>query len=240
MIKKLTILAGTIIFALVIIFWENIIGDYKLKTRTLGNVIKNFSFSGQSSLKDWEEKVLKGKVVYTVVKDPEHDGYVLAESKNAASALYHKVKIDINRKPFINWKWRVNEFPGKSGPESISSKKDEDFAARIYVIFPAAFFTSSKAIEYIWAEKLPEGESGPSAYSNNIRVLVVRSGPHDGWVSERRDVWDDYVKLFGGEPRLDIGAIAFMTDADSTRTEASAQYDEINIGYNDTEVANAF
>ena len=132
----------------------------------------------------------------------------------------------------MSWKWRVDEFPKRTLPEQIGLKKEEDFAARIYVIFPAAFFTNSKVIEYIWAEQLPVGTLGVSAYSKNIKILVLRSGKHnEKWLFEKRNIYQDYVKLFGEKPRLNIGAIAFMTDADSTTSKASAAYDEIKIGY---------
>ena len=44
-------------------------------------------------------------------------------------------------------------------------------------------------------------------------------------------IYDDYIKLFGEKPKLNIGAIAFMTDADSTKTTANAVYDEITLSY---------
>ena len=139
--------------------------------------------------------------------------------------------MDIKKHPAISWKWRVDDFPERSLPEKIEDTKEEDFAARVYVIFPAAFFTRSKVIEYIWARTLPKGASGTSGYSKNIKVLVLESGESDDWRFERREVYKDYVKLFGEKPRLNIGAIAFMTDADSTKTTADAVYDEIEVGY---------
>jgi len=195
------------------------------------DIIKYFSFSKESCLKEWEEKILKGRVVYRLEKEGDDGAYVTAKSDNAASALYYRINLDIGKHPIIGWKWRVISFPEKSLPESIDNKKEEDFAARIYVIFPAAFFTGSKIIEYIWAEELEEGMSGTSGYSKNIKVMVLKKGPKPGWEYEQRDVYDDYVKLFGAKPSLNVGAIAFMTDSDSTSTEASCLYDDIKIGY---------
>lgn len=200
-------------------------------------VIKHFPFNEDFSLKEWEEKVFNKKVNYRVLKNPKGEGYVLAESSSACSGLYYKVNLSIRKEPVISWKWRVEKFPMKKLGESISLKKEEDFAARIYVIFPAAFFTNTKAIEYIWSETLPEGTSGNSAYTKNIKVLVLKSGKLDGqWKYEERNIYEDYKKLFGEEPRLDVGAIAFMTDSDSTRTEAIGQYDEIKVGYKDGKI----
>ena len=193
-------------------------------------LIKQFPFSEESSLKEWQEKILKGRVIYAVEKDGELS-YVKAESDNTASALYYKIKLDVDKKPRISWKWRVDKFPKRKNPERIEDTKEEDFAARVYVIFPAAFFTKTKVIEYIWSETMPKGTSGSSGYSKNIKVLVLEEGRSENWVSEERDIYADYLELFGEKPRLNVGAVSFMTDADSTKTSADATYDEIKIGY---------
>jgi len=204
------------------------INRFKLK-----DIIKYFPFTKENSLKEWEEKILKGHVIYKIERDEvDAESYVRAESDNAASALYYKMPVEIEKCPVIKWKWCVSEFPKRRFPEKIDLKREEDFAARIYVIFPASFFPKSKTIEYVWAEKLPAGSFGSSAYSKNIKIFVLRSGKcSEDWQHEERDVHKDYIELFGKEPVLNVGAIAFMTDADSTKTRASALYDEIKIGY---------
>lgn len=207
------------------------LGDFfRRKKIDIGAIVKHFPFSKENSLREWEEKILKNHVVYIIEKGSALS-YVRAKSEKSASALYYKVKLSENRRPAISWKWRVDKFPSRSLPETIEGKKEEDFAARVYVIFPAAFFTNSKCIEYIWAETLPAGTCGQSGYSKNIKVLVLQKGKSDAWRSEERDIVADYVKLFGKEPKLNVGAIAFMTDADSTGTSADAVYDEIKISY---------
>ena len=227
--KKLSIL-----FLIILIVSAIYVVDSKLyvfhKKPVVEELVRSFPFSKENSLAEWKEKLLKGRVVYGVEKD-NSNSYVRAESQKTASALFHKLKLDINKHPVISWKWRVDEFPVRKLPEDISSKKEEDFAARVYVIFPAAFFTKSKVIEYIWSETLPVGVFGESGYSKNIKVFVLESGKSEDWRFERRNIYDDYVKLFGSKPRLNVGAIAFMTDADSTKTNASAVYDEIEVGY---------
>ncbi len=196
-------------------------------------LIKWFAFREQDALKEWEEKVFKGHVVYVVEKDSA-DSFVRAKSDKAASALYYKIKLDAkNRNPVIKWRWNVECFPTKKLPESLETASEDDFAARVYVIFPARFITNSRVVEYIWAQTLPEGTAGVSPYSKNIRLMVLRSGLTDDakWHYEERDIITDYVKLFGSRPRMDVGAVAFMTDADTTRTSADSVYADIKLGY---------
>ena len=203
---------------------------FKKGSFDIKDVIKYFPFSEASSLREWEEKMLKGRVVYNIEKGDDLS-YVRAKSQKTASALYYKVELDISKHPVIRWKWRVDKFPTRKFPESIANKKEEDFAARIYVMMPAVFFTETKVIEYIWSETLEKGTSGQSGYSKNIKILVLEKGKANDWRFEKRDIYEDFVKLFGEKPRLKVGAIAFMTDADSTETSADAVYDEIKIGY---------
>lgn len=196
------------------------------------DIVKYFPFSKENSLKEWKEKVFKGHVIYEIEARGD-ESFVLATSNNTASALFYKIKMDMDRRPVISWKWNAKKFPSKNGIEDLKDAKQDDFAARVYVIFPALFFTNTKSLEYIWTEKIKEGTISASPYSKNLQLIVAQSGKEEGveWVYEKRDIYKDYVEAFGEEPRLDIGAISFMTDADSTGSSAEAFYDEIKIGY---------
>ena len=202
-------------------------GKYKTE------LVKWFPFSEENSLKEWEEKIFKGKVIYTIEKE-QTLSYVKAASKASASALYYRLKLDAkNRYPVVSWQWRAEQFPAKKLPENMESQIEDDFAARVYVIFPALFFTNSKVLEYIWAEKLPVGTIGTSPYSKNIKLFVLESGPDkdNKWASEERDIAADYIKAFGRMPEYNIGAVAFMTNTEHTGTSAEAMYDDIRLGY---------
>jgi hypothetical protein len=195
-------------------------------------IVKRFPFSEENALKEWEEKIFKGKVLYRISAQ-DHESFVLATSEGTASALYYKIKLDMKKRPVIRWKWDARKFPLKGGQEDLKDVKKDDFAARVYVIFPAIFFTNSKAIEYIWAENTPEETVAPSPYSKNLQRIVAECGKKEGveWVSKERDIYKDYVTAFKEEPKYNIGAVAFMTDADSTQSSAEAFYDDIELGY---------
>ncbi len=226
--KKLIIqlLISTLIAALIVA------AIVHYKRSMLRDVVKHFAFSTEGSLKEWKEKIFKGHVKYSI-KKADHESFVLATSKGTASALYYKIRLDMKKGPVISWKWNAQMFPAKDSVESLKDAKTDDFAARVYVIFPALFFTNSRALEYIWTEKIKEGTIAPSPYSKNLQLIVAESGKKENpeWIYEERDIYSDYVKAFGEEPKYDIGSIAFMTDADSTRSMAETFYDEIKIGY---------
>ena len=200
------------------------------KAKEEGLIVKYFPFSRPDSLKEWDEKVLRKRVSYKI-ESGEDGSYVHAISRNSCSAMHYKINLNPRRHPIFSWKWRVGKFPDKKSPDDFLSKKEDDFAARIYVIFPALFFTNSKVLEYIWAEDLEVGTISRSPYTNNIKLIVVESGlSEEGkWVLEERDIFEDYVLAFGVKPTLKIGNIAFMSDSDSTKSSSEAYFDEIKL-----------
>ena len=227
-------------FALILFLAVFFLRQGKLIKRPLGGIpspkceiVRTFAFSDENSLKDWEEKIFKSKVVYKIEKD-NGLSYVRATSDKAASALYCRIKLDAkNNRPMIIWKWRVEKFPDKTRPESLEMTNEDDFAARLYVIFPAMFTTNSKVLEYVWSETIPVGTTGTSPYSKNIKLIVLEQGKEKDkrWFTETRDIYSDYLKLFGHPPEYDIGAIAFMTNTEHTGTTAEAMYGDIQVGY---------
>ena len=62
-------------------------------------------------------------------------------------------------------------------------------------------------------------------------MVAVESGDEKAgtWITEERNVYEDYRTLFGEEPPV-IGAVALMTDTDNTGGEAIAYYGDITLG----------
>jgi len=172
--------------------------------------------------------VLNGQVDYEILKRGG-DGYVQALSDKACSALYYRIGYKLKDYPVISWQWQVAKFPDKSCAKT--DKEKDDYAARLYVIFPFLNFSSSRFIEYVWDDCEPAGTIIKSPEGDNIRLIVARSGKDEGqeWTSEKRNVYEDYVLAFGNPPERRVGAIAIMCDADSTRTKAESMFDNITI-----------
>lgn len=185
--------------------------------------ISRFAAEGLSG---WQSKVFKGKTDYHPIQD---NGRIViqAHSKGTASGLVKKVELDPVRYHYLRWSWKIAHIVEK-GDET--TKAGDDYAARVYVIFPGRFFWQTKAINYIWANWLPKGKAVPNAYTSNAMMLAVESGPKlaGQWLSEERDILADYRRLFGEEPH-EIGAIAIMTDTDNTGSDATAWYGDISI-----------
>ncbi len=191
--------------------------------------LKKFTFDDDKPLANWNKMILNGEVSYIPMKQGE-EGFVKALSNKTCSALYYRIKFKLNQYPLLSWKWKALQFPDLS---SISGEKDkDDYAARVYVIFPFFSFSSSKFIEYVWAENIPVGTIMKSPVAKNVKLIVARNGKvtNDEWVSESRNVYEDYVKAFQEKPRMSVGAVAIMCDADNSKTQAESLFDDIAIG----------
>lgn len=202
-----------------------------LSARTFGfELPKWFPFSAERSLNEWETKIFKGKVVYEVKEDTLH-----ALSKSSASAIFYRIKQRFRAQdyPMLSWKWKVVKFPDQEKLKNRQGIERDDYAARVYVIFPSIFILSSKVLEYVWDEAAPLESISSSPYSGNIKLIVTHSGNREigKWVPEERNILDDYRRAFGRDPSLRVGAIALMSDADNIADVAEAYFDDIRIGY---------
>ena len=181
---------------------------------------------------------------YRVVRDGE--GWVLeARSEAAASALYRPLDLDLRAHPRLTWRWKIGNVLVNGDART---KKGDDYAARVYVAFrhdPArataweratygayrllyGTYPPRAALNYIWDNKLPPGTTLDNAYTDRARMIVLRSGEADvgRWVTETRNVVDDYRRLFGGDPPP-IAGVAVMTDTDDTGERVVAWYDAL-------------
>jgi hypothetical protein len=138
-----------------------------------------------------------------------------------------RVDVDLEATPVIRWSWKV----AGPLPQGDERRQDgDDYGARIYLIFSHPLPWKTRAIAYIWANRLPRGESLPNAYTTNLRMLAVQSGRarNGQWLKEERNVVEDYRRLFGSSPPP-LRGVGIMTDSDDTRGEALAWYGSISF-----------
>ncbi len=185
-------------------------------------VIGNFS---QGSLKGWEQHAFEGRTIYRIEKD-DHGTILKASSHHSASALYHRVHIDLTRTPYIHWRWRIRHI--LTGPDE-REKSGDDFPARIYLISSGGlFFWNTKAINYVWSSREPRNAIWPNPFTANSMMLSVESGAiyTRQWRSYKRNIREDFKHLLGRDVSH-IDAVAIMTDTDNTKSDARASYGDI-------------
>lgn len=195
------------------------------------HIIERWALDTPESLAAWEEKIFKGKTQYLIQGD-ESGGYLKASSQASSSGLYQKIRRAVEPGLILSWEWKAAEFPKKPHPNRLAAREQDDFAARLYVIFPGRTFFDSRVIEYLWDEFLSEGTVASSPFSSRVKLFVVRSGPGNrqgGWTREERNLYEDYTALFESKPDRPLEAIAIMSDSDNTRTSSTAFFRNLEI-----------
>jgi len=203
--------------------------------------------AGASLPHDWRPLTFSRIERHTDYSLVEENGTVVvkAVSDQSASGLTRAIAIDPAAYPVIQWRWKVNNVLLKG---DVSSKAGDDYPARIYITFAfdpdragylarlehqAARLLLGKdvpyrAISYIWGSNSPAGTMVANAYTDRAMMFVVESG--DGksgqWLTEQRNVYEDYKRAFGEAPTM-ISGVAIMTDTDNTRESAVAWYGDI-------------
>lgn len=197
----------------------------------------------------WRPHVMRRDRGLTVYEGVERDGrravHALADA--STSGLRCDVDLDPLATPWLSWEWRVDQFP-----EGISVGDDErdDSPARVVVSFDGDETSLAprdrmfrEMVEFLTGTVLPfatlmyvwDGQAGPEtvlAYPRTGRVqyLVVESGPARAgrWLGYRRNVVEDYRRVFGGEPGR-IRHVGLLSDSDDLKLTTEAWFANLSF-----------
>jgi len=196
----------------------------------------------------WVDKFSEGKVVNDVpagwklekkTGDPElkvqqsgGDSFVRFRSDNSSFGLKKEMDFDIKDYPYLNWRWKVTRLPEKG---DFLKKDTDDQAAQVYVLFPRfPAKLNTEIVGYLW-ESNPKnkGREGESPAWSKSKVIVLQAGPEklNQWVQEKRNVYEDYKKLFKKEPPKS-GGIALYINTQHTQGKAESYFGPIYFSKN--------
>lgn len=176
-------------------------------------------------IQGWDEKSFRGHTEYVLV---QQDGrsVLAAKSNSAASGLFKKIDIDLERTPYLNWSWKIDHVLAAANERS---KKGDDYPARVYVVFSSGpSFWKTRTLNYVWSSNQTVNAEWPNAFTGSAHMIAVEGGREQvgQWRSYRRNVREDFKKYFG-EDLVQAHAVAIMTDTDNTDQDASAYYGDI-------------
>ncbi len=181
---------------------------------------------------------------YSLVED---DGTVVvkAVSRASSSGLTREITIDPKQYPIVEWRWKIENVLQKG---DVTTKQGDDYPARLYITFAYdeskidfldqmqyelaralhGKYPPTGAINYIWESRSPVGTMVPNPYTDRAIMIVIESGADKvgQWVTESRNLYEDYQKAFGDDPPA-VSGVAVMTDTDNTQESAVAYYGDI-------------
>ena len=165
----------------------------------------------------------------------------------SASGLVEFLDIDPHERPVLAWQWKITR--PVEGADT-THRWGDDAPARVLLSFSGdvqslplsdrLWFNQVKLIsgiqipyatlEYVWGAGAPEETVVINSFSPRIRTILVRNSPEplDEWVTETRDVVEDFRRAFGEEPGR-ITAIAVYTDADATLARSQGYYGDLTF-----------
>ena len=172
---------------------------------------------------------------------------VRATSDNAASGLMRPVRIDLERYPLLQWRWKITRLIDKA---DATRKEGDDYPARLYIVFDYDIdrlrwlerlkydfyhaiygeYPPLAVLNYLWDGRLAVDTLLPNAYTDHVQMIVAQSGDArlGEWVAQQRNVYQDYLRAFG-EPPPAVTGVAIMTDTDNTGEHALSYYGDIRF-----------
>ena len=186
-----------------------------------------FEFT-ETELSQLEVRKVRGadnNTLYTVGSN-ENGNFLKAVADNAASGLGKELKIDLNKTPFINITWKIeNDLPGIKE----NTKKGHDFAARVFAVKKTgATPLSNRAINYVFSSNNEVGANFPSPYTKKSIdfVLATTLENLNEWVTVKVNV-KKHFKEFHDLDLEEINGVAIMADTDNSKLSSISYYQNI-------------
>ena len=194
--------------------------------------VKVFEFTEKelSELKIRKVRGADNKTVYTAGSN-ENGNFFKAVADNAASGLGKEVKINLNKTPFINITWKIEQ--DLKGIKE-DTKKGHDFAARVFAVKKTgATPLSNRAVNYVFSSNSEIGENWPSPYTKKSidNVLASTKENLNVWVTVKANVKDDF-KKFHDLDIDELDGLAIMSDTDNSKKKSVAYYQNIFFSSN--------
>jgi hypothetical protein len=133
-----------------------------------------------------------------------------------------KGRVNLKETPVLEWSWKVTALP--RGADS-RRKETDDQAGQVYVTwprFPEA--VRSQVIGYIWDTTAPAGAVVKSQKTGTVTYIVLRSGTADAgkWLTERRNVREDFRQIYGEDPGEGPSILSVGIDSDDVKGTAES------------------
>jgi len=176
----------------------------------------------------WELKENTGKADFTIEREG-NNYFVRLSSENSSWTLFKQVDFDIREYPILTWRWKVTRLP-QGG--DVRKKETDDQAGQLYVQFPRfPEMVRSQIIGYVWDASAPKGTvlNSPSANPPPTKIVVLQSGEGKlgKWVTEKRNVYEDYKDFFGAGVPPRVRRISLWINTQRTRSSAECCFDDI-------------
>ena len=209
-----------------------------------GNQLQPYAAAGSAPAAAWHLVGLpQQQKPFTKFAVVEVDGKkaLRIEAVESYGNLVHALQIEKATQK-LSWRWRVEVL---NLAVNLRVKEGDDSAVKVCALWDLPLdqvpfmerqimrIARSKTTEplpaatvcYVWDARLAEGTELDSPFTHRLRYVVLRSGDKPNqWLSERRDIGADFLRLFGNESAVlpPLIGIAVGADADNTHGRSVA------------------
>jgi hypothetical protein len=229
-----------------IIFLIIILGLVQANTSVL--VLDKFSenpssVNQQVAPKEWTDGNNRSDIIDYYIAEENGNKFLRGKYilKTSGKIIYLEKKINIQKTPFLSWKWRANKFPGIKTRGEV---EEVDNVATVYVMFKKGW--TNYLIKYSWSQlNCKKDTLGQPNYFRskasrslwNIYIMPTRctnsekkccSDPSGKWLNEKVNLIEDF-KLVTKKDWIPehIEGIGVLVDGDQTKTDGvSADFDD--------------
>jgi Protein of unknown function (DUF3047) len=172
----------------------------------------------------WTGESFGRRAFYDLAIEADRDRRVLhLKSLDEHSTISKDItgKVQIRATPVLEWTWKVAVLPIGG---DLREAQTSDLPIQLYVVWPRfPTLVRSRVIGYVWDANAPVGLVTSSRKTARVTFIVLRSGSEDlgRWVPERRNVAEDYQRIFG-EPPDDPRIVTISIDSNDTHSSAEA------------------
>lgn len=162
-----------------------------------------------------------------VHRDGDHE-IVLKSGRDNSFSVGLQSPFRLQDWPVLEWEWRIVKLP-RGGDVRVREQDDQAGAACVIVNPGLVGFES---ICYLFENDGPKDTPITSTQHEASKYLILRTAksgdPTGEWLKERRNILQDYKRLFGKEPRQEA-IFGFQIDSNDTHSSAEARYRNVYL-----------
>jgi hypothetical protein len=157
-----------------------------------------------------------------VVTEDEGRRALRVASRDEHSTIAKELRVDLAATPILEWSWKALEVPAGADVRNRSTSDLTGYLVVVWPRFPEAL--RSRLIAYAWGTSEPEGSVERSRKTGTVTFFILRSRPEDlgRWFTERRNLVEDYQRVYGERPDASPKVIAISIDTNDTHSRAAA------------------
>lgn len=165
---------------------------------------------------------------FQFVADGPSEHYLhLRSGSDNSFAVGYEPKFSAKEYPWLEWDWKMVTLP-KGG--DVRRKDRDDQAGQMCVVYGLGMTGFNTSLCYLFENDGPKDTPIASQKQSGAHHLIIRTAksgdPLGEWLHERRNLLEDYKRVFGREPD-ERANLAIQIDSDDTESSAEAEYRDI-------------